>query len=136
MLGIYFGNHQRYVLVHAKGARVRDDSAAGRRKCWLQFPSYIGVKCRENHLRRVIRRGRRHRHRRDPIREGRVQLPLHNIAVSLSARLIACREPRHFKPRVMLEELNEALKSAQPIHNPDNVELVKRYYDKIDAVLQ
>jgi hypothetical protein len=36
----------------------------------------------------------------------------------------------------MLEELNEALKSAQPIHNLDNIELVKRYYDKIDAVLQ
>ena len=36
----------------------------------------------------------------------------------------------------MLEELNEALKSAQPIQNPDNIELVKKYYDKIDAVLQ
>ena len=36
----------------------------------------------------------------------------------------------------MLEELNEALKTAQPIQNPANIELVKRYYDKIDAVLQ
>jgi len=36
----------------------------------------------------------------------------------------------------MLEELNEALKTAQPIQNTDNIELVKRYYDKIDAVLQ
>jgi hypothetical protein len=36
----------------------------------------------------------------------------------------------------MLEELNEALKSAQPIANPGNIELVKKYYDKIDAVLQ
>ena len=36
----------------------------------------------------------------------------------------------------MLEELNEALKTAQPIQNPGNIELVKKYYDKIDAVLQ
>jgi hypothetical protein len=34
------------------------------------------------------------------------------------------------------EKLNEALKSAQPIANPGNIELVKKYYDKIDAVLQ
>ncbi len=36
----------------------------------------------------------------------------------------------------MLDELNEALKSAAPIQNPGNVDLIKKYYDKIDAVLQ
>src|SRR5215813_14537278 len=35
----------------------------------------------------------------------------------------------------MLEELNEALKSAQPIQFPGNIELVKKYYDKIEAGL-
>jgi len=35
-----------------------------------------------------------------------------------------------------LDELNEALKTAQPIRNPANIELVKKYYDKIEAVLQ
>ena len=35
----------------------------------------------------------------------------------------------------MLEELNEALKSVQPIQFPGNIELVKKYYDKIDAGL-
>jgi hypothetical protein len=35
----------------------------------------------------------------------------------------------------LLEELDEALKAAQPIQFPSNVELVKRYYDKIDAAL-
>jgi hypothetical protein len=34
------------------------------------------------------------------------------------------------------EELNEALKQAQPIRNPANIELVKKYYDKIEAVLE
>ncbi len=36
----------------------------------------------------------------------------------------------------MLDELNEALKSAQPIQYPSNIELVKKYWEKIDAVLQ
>jgi hypothetical protein len=35
----------------------------------------------------------------------------------------------------MLDELNEALNSAQPIQFPGNIELVKKYYDKIDAAL-
>ena len=35
----------------------------------------------------------------------------------------------------LLEELNEALKAAQPIQFPGNVELVRKYYDKIDAAL-
>jgi hypothetical protein len=37
--------------------------------------------------------------------------------------------------RQLLEELNEALESAQPIQFPSNIELVKKYYDKIDAAL-
>jgi hypothetical protein len=35
----------------------------------------------------------------------------------------------------MLEELNEALKAVEPIQFPGNIELVKKYYDKIDASL-
>jgi hypothetical protein len=35
----------------------------------------------------------------------------------------------------LLHELEEALKTAQPIQFPSNVELVKKYYDKIDAAL-
>jgi len=33
----------------------------------------------------------------------------------------------------LLAELNEALKSTQSIEFPTNIELVKKYYDKIDA---
>jgi|SRR5947209_7783283 hypothetical protein len=35
----------------------------------------------------------------------------------------------------LLQELKEALKAAQPVQFPSNVELVKRYYEKIDAAL-
>jgi hypothetical protein len=36
----------------------------------------------------------------------------------------------------MLEELNEALKTAAPVQNPGNVDIVKKYFDKIESVLQ
>jgi hypothetical protein len=36
----------------------------------------------------------------------------------------------------MLEELNEALKSAQPVQFPENVEIVKKNRTEIDKVLQ
>ncbi len=36
----------------------------------------------------------------------------------------------------MLEELAEALKVTQPIQFPENIELVKKFREKIDAVLQ
>ncbi|HEY7550691.1 MAG TPA: hypothetical protein VH913_14385 [Hyphomicrobiaceae bacterium] len=36
----------------------------------------------------------------------------------------------------LLQELNESLKTAQPIQFPENVELVKKYYDKLQAALE
>jgi hypothetical protein len=36
----------------------------------------------------------------------------------------------------MLDELNEALKSAAPVQHQGNIELVKKHFDKIEAVLQ
>ena len=35
-----------------------------------------------------------------------------------------------------LDELNAELKTAQPLQFPSNIELVKRYYDRIVAALQ
>jgi hypothetical protein len=36
----------------------------------------------------------------------------------------------------MIESLNKALKSAQPIQHTGNIELVKRYFEKIDAAVK
>ncbi len=36
----------------------------------------------------------------------------------------------------MLKELDDALKTAQPVQFPANIELVKKYFDKLVAVLQ
>ena len=35
----------------------------------------------------------------------------------------------------LLQDLNEALKSAQAFQFPSNIEIVRKYYDKIDAAL-
>jgi homoserine dehydrogenase len=52
------------------------------------------------------------------------------IADVTANKTIPAREKKQ-----MLEELNEALKSVQPIQFPGNIDLVKKYYDKIDAAL-
>jgi hypothetical protein len=36
----------------------------------------------------------------------------------------------------LVEELSEQLKTVQPIQHPGNIELVKKYYDKIEPLLQ
>src|SRR5262249_16168180 len=36
----------------------------------------------------------------------------------------------------LLEELNESLKSAVTVQNLSNVDLVRKYYDQIDALMQ
>jgi len=36
----------------------------------------------------------------------------------------------------LVEELTEQLKAVQPIMHPGNIELVKKYYDKIEPLLQ
>jgi hypothetical protein len=49
--------------------------------------------------------------------------------------LIADKSLPENEKKQMLEELNETLKTAQPIQFPSNIELVRKYYDKIDAAL-
>jgi hypothetical protein len=36
----------------------------------------------------------------------------------------------------ILEELNQAMKVAQPIQYPSNVDLIKRYYDRLEPLLE
>jgi hypothetical protein len=51
------------------------------------------------------------------------------------AEVTADKSMSEQEKKQVLEELNEALKWAQPIQFPSNIELVKKYYDKIDAGL-
>ncbi len=36
----------------------------------------------------------------------------------------------------LTEELNEALKTAQPIQHPGNIKLIEKYFDQLESVLQ
>ena len=38
--------------------------------------------------------------------------------------------------QLALKELTEALKTAQPIQHKENIELVKKYYDKLEAAVK
>ena len=49
--------------------------------------------------------------------------------------LMADKSILESEKKQLLEELNESLKAAQPIQFPNNIELVKKYYDQIDAAL-
>jgi DNA polymerase III delta prime subunit len=49
--------------------------------------------------------------------------------------LIADKSLPENEKKQMMEELNETLKTVQPIQFPSNIELVKKYYDQIDAAL-
>jgi hypothetical protein len=51
------------------------------------------------------------------------------------ADLISDKTIPESEKKQLLDELKEALKSAQPIQFPSNIELVKKYYDRIDAAL-
>jgi hypothetical protein len=55
----------------------------------------------------------------------------HDIAAIESDTTIAAQEKKQ-----MLDEMNKALKAAASIEHPENVALVMKFYEKIDAVLQ
>jgi hypothetical protein len=47
----------------------------------------------------------------------------------------ANKDLRPAEKKQMLDELDEALKSAQPIQFKNNIELVRKHYDKIDEAV-
>jgi hypothetical protein len=59
-------------------------------------------------------------------------------AIAIKKEIAQVTADKSIPPREkkqMLEELNEAQKVAKPIQFPGNVELVTKYYDKIDAAM-
>src|SRR5215468_308030 len=58
------------------------------------------------------------------------------VMAGIDPQTKAFTEPQIAIKKQMLDELNDALKSAAPIQFPTNIEIVTKYYDKIDAVLQ
>ena len=103
------GNHQWNIRLHAKCAGIGDYGATRSGKLRLQFARNVGVEGGEDHARRALRsRGGDH-HRGDTAGEWGIQLPAHGLAVAFAAGLVTGGQPRDFKPRVPLEQLDEAL---------------------------
>ena len=109
VVGVDLGNDQRHVGVHAEGARVGDHGASGRGKLRLHLAGDVGVERGEDDLRRAIGLGRRNGHARDALGQGSVEAPLGGVAVLLAAGAVAGRKPRDLEPRMVLEQLDEAL---------------------------
>jgi hypothetical protein len=58
---------------------------------------------------------------------------------AIKKEIEAVKADKTLKPaekKKMLDELNEALKSAEPIQFPSNVALVTKYFDQLDVALQ
>ena len=109
VIAIDFGNHQRHVGLHAQGAGVGDDRAAGGGKLRFQFPGNRGIERGKDDFRRTFGFGGRNLHPGDVARvwqssDASVQLPHRAV-------LPSDRKPRatHFKPRVMFQHLDESL---------------------------
>ena len=110
MIAVDLRNHQRNVGLHAQGAGVGDDRTAGVGKLRLQFAGDGGIQSGENNLRARLRAWRE----RSVIfaivgRDGGFQTPARSFGISSAFRTVGRRQPRHFKPRVMLEHLDKSL---------------------------
>ncbi len=83
---------------------------SGGGKTRFDFFGCSGVKRGKDQLGRgTIRRGGIHRHAGDLLRDRRVQVPLGGLTIFFARRTVRCGQPRNFKPRMPLEQLNEAL---------------------------
>ncbi len=69
MGGVHLGDDQRNVFLHAEGAGVRDDSAAGGGKLRLELAGDIGVERGEDDRRRLLRAWLARAAGRAPLRE-------------------------------------------------------------------
>ena len=59
-------------------------------------------------------------------------------SVSIKKEIAAVTADRSIpeeEKKQLLEELQESLRAVQPIEFPSNIEIVRKYYDKIDAAL-
>ena len=109
VIGVDFGNHQRNVGLHAQRARIGDDRATGGGELRLQFAGDRGIEGGEDNFRRAFGLGGRNRHLGDVGRDGSFQTPARGFGIGPAFRTVGCGQPRHFKPRMMFQHLDESL---------------------------
>ena len=100
---------EQFGLVTTKRAGVRNHGAAGFGKARFQLGSDGGVERGENHLRRAFRCGWGYLHFGYRRGNGRLQPPARCFGIHLAFGAVRSGQPRHFKPGMALEHLNESL---------------------------
>src|SRR6516225_2773731 len=109
MIGIDLGNHQRHVRLHAERGRVAHHRASGGGESGLQLTRNGGVQRGKNHPRGTLGLGRRNRYFSDLLGDGDLQPPAHRLAVRLPGGTVRGSQPRHLKPWMVLQQLNDPL---------------------------
>ena len=107
--GVDLGDDEGHVALHAEGAGVGDDGAAGGGEFGLQFASNVGVEGGEDNAGGSLGGVGGDDHLADAVGEGRVQLPFGGFRVGFAAGFVAGGEPGDLKPGVGLEQLDKAL---------------------------
>ena len=92
-----------------KCARIGNDRAAGIGKLRFEFARDSGIEGGKDNLGRAVGLGGRNRHPGDVRRDRGLQPPARRFGVRTAFGAIGGREPRHFKPRMMLQHLDKAL---------------------------
>ncbi len=107
MIGIYFGDEQRNVGLHAVIAAIADDRVTGARELFFGWTSDGGIERRETKI--AIEAGAQGLYRKAPLLpevSDAVDAPAHDIGVAFPGRAFRCGESRHAKPRMVVKTLN------------------------------
>ncbi len=109
MVGIDFRDHQGNVLLHAKGAGIGDDGAAGGGKLGLQLAGNAGIERGEDDLGRARRFGGGNRHFGHGFGNRSLETPARGFRVIKSGGALGGGQPCHLEPGVVLQQLNKPL---------------------------
>src|SRR6185503_20992723 len=90
-------------------AGVGDHGVTRLGKAWLEFRGDAGVQSGKNDFGSIFRPSWGNDHLGDILRNGCLQTPARRLRVGLAFGAVRGRHPRHFKPRVMLQQLDKPL---------------------------
>ncbi len=109
VIAVDFGDHQRNVGMHAEGAGIRHNGAAGVGETWLGLFCHGAIERRKNDAWRACGIGGGNRHLRNAARDGRCQPPARGLLVAASGGADRGSKPCNFKPGMLVEHLDQAL---------------------------
>ena len=109
VVGVHLGDEQRHVGVHAVVAGVRDDGVALAGEAGFHLARHRGVEPREEHLRAEGPLAGGDPDVRHGVGGSAGQAPGAGFAIGSARRAVGGGQLRHLEPRMIGEELHEAL---------------------------